>query len=250
MEWLLAKEPLRRPANWEVVVADLQRVLARRKPTGQPLTPAEAATLAASTVAGAKPGAPGKVVVALKPHAPAPAPAKPVSKPRRSSAAPAVTGMAVALIVIIGLVAIVQSARSRRPPRPVPGPAPVAQQATPSELWTELEAALEHARTHPVDYVANLQRLDRLRARAAGTEIEDRATAAIQQLRAERQAAIRAVLAQLKTEAERLMAQGRYVQAIRMVRDYTGPFAADTAEQRGIIVEELKSKVPDGVTLE
>jgi len=114
---------------------------------------------------------------------------------------------------------------------------------TPEQIHDDLEAILAGVEASPEFHGQHISRLRRLveRAERAGySELAQEVEQEQETLEAENQAALFAVNLELRTQAEDLVAQGNYAEAIKLYKNYDGELARQTIPLRMKVVRVLE----------
>jgi serine/threonine-protein kinase len=262
LEMLMAKDPHARPPSWEALIADLDRVRSGKTPLGKPLARGDSILLRLSDV--------GQLAEARKlrlnhdqvqklrqAHAPA-------SREEHTMWPAWIVLILMLALTAVGVWYVVRVRRIRPAPPPpplaVPIEVPSPEQAAESlrkdeaerrmaDVNRRLREADEFARAEAADLGAALARYRDLEKAAAGTGLEGAVRDRIAQLANRRRRAADAAVADLRTRADALAAAGDLEGARRLVEEYAGAMAKETAEARRAIAEEIRRRMDEAARL-
>jgi len=255
LEVMLARDPAGRPVSWGALIADIDRALAKQPPAAaapepggsvlqrrdRPVAPsrrarrfgrprpaavvAVAAALGAALAAavysawrwGAAPRPPEVPPAPTPPAAavagvPTPAPDAPASAPRPAEA----------------------------PPSLAPLPVPAADSEEGERVRRLMEEARTYAAKNPDDVGGLLKRYDAIRSRAGDAPRGRRGADWMSRVAAERAWIVDRARYLLRTEVERAIAEGRFDDARRRLRDEKDPFALETAALRSDLLRAVE----------
>ncbi len=225
LDGMMARDVGCRYADWTEVLADLQRVRRRAPPLG--------------------PGVARRAVRVVRSAA---GPASGRRLPRRRS------GRIGTLVSVAGLLVLAGAGifAARRwlpedafapppPPPAAPDEDPRSPEAARREYWRGLwQAAEAYAEAWPDDIAGVVARFEAVIEQAPGTPFAAEAQARLEALSEARQRAVEKVWLGLDREASARAESGRVDDAVRLLNDYDGPFAADTAVARRARAESLR----------
>lgn len=256
IERMLARDPANRHESWEVLIEDVNLVLAGEYPQQEALQSGESVMLRGEPGPGTTTTA--KTRVRSSPAVQETGEEKPAS---RKTMVLAAVGICAALVIAaVGGWLMIKSRRT--PPEPVAAATPAPSKPAGTEtskpasakpaidtraaaLGKQFEEALQYVREHGEDFAGAISRFETVRKTVAGTEWEKKAGEEILRIENARQKAKDDVVAKLKANTEALFEQGKMDAAIAQVRDYTGSFAGETAEARKEMAEALTKRAAD-----
>jgi serine/threonine protein kinase len=144
----------------------------------------------------------------------------------------------------------VQQAQTPEPVKPPSAPPPAQPAGKPNQPvpgadrseWArqQFEAAVSWIGAHPDQWAKGVNWLRKVAKDTAGTPYSARANEEANRLERERTGSIDSVLSRLRETVEPLRVAGKYEEAIRVVEDYTGPYAAETAARRAEAADQLR----------
>lgn len=218
MQIMLAKNPQRRHASWDALLADIDRVLAGTAPSKRSLAPGESALLRR----------------------------KGMPRFRQGGKRPWVRALAAAGVV--ALIALVAAMFHRGGDVPAPAtesagkvepdeasPDAVRREALAGE-WGQLVERMQQRG----DINETIEAVEQFAGKAKGTAFADEAHHRLQRLRALRREAIREAAGRIHGRALQIVAEQGAGAALVYLERYSGPWAAETAEYRAEWQEEIK----------
>ncbi len=245
MEIMLAKDPALRHSTWEALISDLERVRAGRMPTRRPMIKGESNLVrekdehALAEVRRLHLSAADleKIHHSVSPTT------------QQRNELPLASVIAWVLALALGGVAVWLVIRHHELVRPPLNP-PNSVETMPEErpeipreepnhndvLIAEWRAIQEAIREHPDDFDPLISRLKTFVESCQGHPLYQEALTQIRALRERRRIAVEKTIAALEAEARPLVAQGHFDEVIRLVEEYSGPFAAETRPVRQELV--------------
>jgi len=249
LEIMLAKDPDQRHPTWEALIADIERVQAGRLPARTALNRG-ASVLARehdeqSLVAARRLYIKASELEKLRHH---------TATARKRDASPAPILLWV-LLIGVGIAAGAFLYRQLKVVPPHAPSGPMVETTFPNETgrpqppatdellrreWKEILAMNE---LRPDDFGPLISRLRAFLGQAEGHELRKEAEGLLAEVRRRRADAIRRHLTELIEEARRLAEAGRIEDAIRLLEDDRGRFAAETAKERKEEAESYRARL-------
>jgi len=242
---MMAKKRGHRQHNWDEVLADLRRALAK-KPPRQPLlstvdstvlpygADAKTGRVLSSAASGKgttlrrRAHSAGKARIRSKPRR---APGRPRARRRRPSSAPSVAAWSTVGAVVLLVAAVVVGNRWRKQR------AAIRADARAQSLY---EKAVAHARVNPRPIKALVQRFRQVETKTAGTRYSAMAAAEAERLLEKKKRAVSDARAALEDRVASLMRDERFKEATALCRNATGPYAAELADDRDSLLDKIQ----------
>ncbi len=250
LERMLGRKPLSRYPDWAVFLKDCSRVRKGGKPAQAAMPPGE-------SVLGRTTG-PATGVLPLK-RGPQPStPMKP--EPRKHSwVGLVVTLLMVAAVGLGGYMFRDQLMKLIEGPKPPPAemtpdtnaPSETDLKTPPSRVTNERDTALQkqflaaqrYEKEHPLDFLTIIKQYKEIQEDGGATVWADRAAIEIQRWEATRQLALDEVYKHLQSQVDRLVADGKLVEAIALLRNYNGRFQYATKVERTAQADKLQEQL-------
>lgn len=238
---MMKKTPEKRPATWDELIHDMERVQMGKLPMGMKRAQAKKA---AAQHKKHSPAAPRHRVAA-----PVPVP------PPKSNTSPLIMGaVAVGLLIVVVVVVKLTTPAPPPPPNNIKQPGlstpTVAQQAQATarqqqreKVRRELNRLLTYAATHANEYATIQGRFMKVAQQAKGTGLEPQVARERNKYQQQIKQKINDAVQRLEQHATKLAKKGKLKTAIQLCARYDGPFAAETAEQRKVMVRRFRRQL-------
>ncbi|MBM4144087.1 MAG: serine/threonine protein kinase [Lentisphaerae bacterium] len=250
LEIMLARKSSHRHRTWAALIADVDRVLAGKRPAaalpkpGASLLKRGIVTAAHSRTRSIRvdhdklEALHGRTApIARVDAASAPRPAA-VRAPQRKapSFAPAII-VAVAIATVAGIVLLAGRMQQAGRDRTAAAARRKAGAAKAAQARAAYAAAIAYKADHPYEYEETVRMLEKARAIGIGTAYDEEARLEIIRVNKQKTADLAAAREEISRNASRLVAANRSEEAAAYLRGYGGPFAAETRSERLIQAE-------------